>query len=189
MSSSNYVLENLYRCGLIEREDMAKYETFDGQYKFEFKRESTQLWCTDTSNKFKCNIDIYNQITGNLLVHLNCSENDIMNILDCYTELGNYGQPGILCPPLTPYNSNGNFYIIGLDFFRTDPVMNILMDISSRWWLVKEYNPLNKELIDIVTIEMGMDELEEIMNIMYFTFLIDQEDKYGIVPMFPREDM
>ena len=91
--------------------------------------------------------------------------------------------------PLIPYNSNGNFYIIGLDFFRIDPTMNVLMDISTRWWIVKEYNPLNKELVDILTIEMDCDELEEIMNIMYFTFLIDQEDKYGIVPMFPREDM
>ena len=123
------------------------------------------------------------------MVHLNCNESDIINILDCYTELANFGQYGILCPPLTPYNTSGNFYIIELDFFRLDPISNCLMDMSARWWMVKEYNPLNKELVDILTIEMNCDELEEIMNLMYFTFLIDQEDKFGIVPVFPGEDM
>lgn len=186
-----HLLHNLYKMNAIKEDQLAKYDTLDGQYRFEFIREDTQLWFTDSSNKFKCYIDIYNRLTDNLLVRLNCSETDIMNILDCYTQLCDFGMQNIVCPALSPYSANGNYYMIELDLFRIDPIHNIMCDVSSRWFIVKEYNPLSEQLVDIISIEVDMSELEDIMNIMYFIFLIDQEDdKYSLSVLdqqFPRE--
>lgn len=183
MTANSYVMYNLFKMGYIEGEDMAVFNTMDGQYRFELKREQAQLWITDTSYKYKCNIDIYNNITNTKIVHLNCNEIDIMNILDCYTQMHEYNMKDIICPNLAPYTSNGNFYIIGMELFRIDDVHNILYDVSSRWFNVKEYNPLMEQLVDIISIELSIDELEDLMNLLFFTFLIDQEEKFGIVPI------
>jgi len=182
MTANSYVMYNLFKMGYIEGEDMAVFNTEDGQYRFELKREQAQLWITDTSYKYKCNIDIYNNITNLLLVHLNCNETDIINILDCYTQMHEYGLQNITCPNLSPYSANGNFYIINLEMYR---IYNngLMSDISSRWFTVKEYNPLNQQLVDILSIEMNLDNMEDLMNLLFFSFLIDQEEKFGIVPL------
>ena len=192
MSVGTSTLQNMYRLGLIKNEgdtNMSTYTTYDKQYKIELKRENIQLWFTDNNYKFKCNIDIYDNITNRLLVHLNCNENDIMNLLDCYTQMNDFGIYEIVCPPLSPYNANGNYYFIELDMFRINPISNVLMDISNRWIVIKEYNPLLEQVVDILEIQMDNSELEEFMDLLYFVFLIDQ-DNYGIVPMddiYPRE--
>jgi hypothetical protein len=166
----------------IEGEDMAIFNTEDGQYRFELKREQAQLWITDTSYKYKCNIDIYNNITNLLLVHLNCNETNIMNILDCYTQMHEYGLQSITCPNLSPYSTNGNFYIINLEMYKLYD-NGLYGDLSHRWFNVQEYNPMNKKLVDILTIEMSLDSMEDLMNLLFFSFLIDQEEKFGIVPI------
>jgi hypothetical protein len=161
--------------------DMAKFITWNNQYRFELKREQSQLWITDNSYKYKCYIDIYNNITDSLIVRLNCSENDIMNMLDCYTQMSEYCLQDIVCPNLAPYTANGNFYIITMELFRIND--NVMMDVSSRWFNVKEYNPLKEELVDIISIEMNCDELEDLINLIFFIFLVDNDEKFGIVPI------
>ena len=183
MTADAYVMYNLFKMGYIEGEDMSAFYTYDKQYRFELNRERAQLWFTDKSYKFKCNIDIYNNITNTKIVHLNCNENDIMNILDCYTQMNEYGMQDIICPNLAPYSSNGNFYIIGMELYRIDNVHNIMYDVSARWFNVKEYNPMLEQLVDIVSIQLSFDELEDLMNLIFFVFLIDQEEKFGIVPI------
>jgi len=185
MTADAYVMYNLYKMGCIEGEDNmpAVFYTSDRQYRFELKREQAQLWITDSSYKYKCNIDIYNNLTGNLIVHLNCNEGDIINILDCYTQMNEYGMQDIVCPNLAPYTSNGNFYIIGMELYRIDNMHNVIYDVSTRWFNVKEYNPMTEQLVNIVTIETNVDELEDLMNLIFFIFLVDQEEKFGLVPI------
>lgn len=185
MTAEAYVMYNLYMMDYIKGDNnMAVFHTFNGEYRFELKREPAQLWVTDESYKYKCYINIYNNITNNLIVTLNCNENDIMAILDCYTQMSEFCLQNIVCPNLAPYSTNGNFYIIGLELFRIDTSNDILSDLSSRWFSVKEYNPLLKQVVDIVSVELNVDEMEDLMNLLFFIFLIDQEDKYGIVPLY-----
>ena len=182
MNIINNTLQNMYNLGYIEDESMATFITSDGQYEFKIYRENTQLWYTDTSYKYKCIIDIYNKITNNLLVSLVCTEEDIRNLLDCYTQMDGYGLQDIIVPYLKPYNSNGNFYIIQLEAFRINKLHNIMCDLSNRWFNVKEYNPLLGYTVDIVSIELDISELEELMDNIYFIFLI-YIDSNKLLPM------
>lgn len=182
MNIINSTLQNMYNLGYIEDESMATFITSDEQYEFKIYRENTQLWCTDTSYKYKCIIDIYNKITNNLLVSLVCTEEDIRNLLDCYTQMDGYGLQDIIVPYLKPYNSNGNFYIIQLEAFRINKLDNLMYDLSNRWFNVKEYNPLLGYMVDIVSIELDISELEELMDNIYFIFLIDI-DSNKLLPM------
>lgn len=185
MKIENHFLCNLFRSGLIRNggDDLAQYISFNGEYRFELRRENYQLWFTDTSYKYKCIIDIYNNITGNLLVSLNLTEEDVMNMLDCYTQMCDFGTSSIYVPALKPYNANGNYYIIELELYRIDKVHNIMMDVSNRWFTVKEYNPLLQQVVQILSIELDMSELEEIMDLAYFIFLIDLESENQLVPI------
>lgn len=190
MTTRDHIIYNMIKNGNMGEEDnMGTYITFDGQYRFELKRENYQLWFTDTSYKYKCIINIYNNITDNLLVSLNCTEEDIMNILDCYTQANDFGCPSIFVPALKPYNSNGNFYIIELEAFRINRLNNIMEDVSNRWFNVKEYNPLLQAVVDIVSIQLDLSEIEELMDLLYFIFLIDLESENPLIPynMVPSE--
>lgn len=183
MTANSYVMNNLYRMGCIkDDEEMAVFFTSNNEYRFELSRDNAQLWFTDKSYKFKCNIDIYDNNINKLLVHLNCNENDIMNILDCYTQINEFGMRDIICPALAPYRADGNYYMIGLELYRIDPVSELMMDVSQRWFNVKEYSPLKECLVDIISIQMDMGELEDLMNLFYFIFLIDQESNYPVIP-------
>ena len=185
MKVGNHLLCNLYRSGLLREDgedDLGKYVTMNNQYRFEISRENAQLWFTDKSYKYKCKLDIYNNLTGTLIVSLNCTEEDIMNMLDCYMQMCDYGTSSIMVPPLKPYTSNGNYYIIELECYRIDKLNDVMMDMSNRWFNVKEYNPLLNQLVDIVSVEMDMSELEEIMDLCYFICLIDLDSKNQLVP-------
>ena len=173
MSIEHNILYNMYNNGDVKKDDMATYITYDGQYKFELKRENSQLWFTDTSYKYKCIINIYDNITNNLLVSLNCSEIDIKNILDCYTEMHDYEVQNIICPGLNPYNSNGNFYMIQMELYRINPILNIMEDISSRWFNILEYNPAIDSIVTVLSIQMDCSEIEQLMYTIYFIFRID----------------
>ena len=119
MNASFHTMYNMYKMGVIEEDNnMAKLIVSDNQIRFEFRRENVQLWVTDTSYKYKCFIDIYDNLTNNLILSLNCNETDIMNILDCYTQMNEYCMFDIVCPRLSPFNSTGCFYTIGLELIK-----------------------------------------------------------------------
>lgn len=176
----NHVLHNMYKMGFIKDEDMAHFITMDNQYEFIIRREQTQLWCTDASFKYKCIIEIYNKITDNLLVSLTCTEEDIMNILDCYTQMNDFGSQDIFVPPLKPYNASGNFYIIRMETYRIDST-NVMSDLSNRWFDVLEYNPLLGYPVPIISVQLDLSEIEELMDIIYFVFLIDIESENALM--------
>lgn len=192
MDASFHTMYNLYKMGVIEEDNnMAKLIVSDNQIRFEFRRENVQLWVTDTSYKYKCFIDIYDNLTNNLILSLNCNETDIMNILDCYTQMNEYCMFDIICPRLNPFNSTGCFYTIGLELVKIDySKPDSLLDGCNRWFNVQEYNPLLNTCISRLSIKMTIDELEEFMNLIFFIFLIDQEDKFALAPVdYPREDL
>ena len=168
------ILLNMMEKGLIKDDlEMAEFITNDNQYKFVLRREPVQLWVTETSEKFKCFIDIYDNITDNKYLTLNCSEGDIMNILDCYVEANDYLLQNITVPALKPFSSNGNFFIIEMEFYRVDTYRDVMEDISKRWFSIKEYNPSQQLLINRITIEMDIFEIEEFMDLLHFVFLVD----------------
>lgn len=175
MNLTNQIINNMYNNGNIKDENMATFTTYDNQYRFELSRENAQLWYTDTSYKFKCKIKIYDNLTNNLLRTITCSEEDIKNILDCYTQMNDYCTQNIYVPPFNPHNSNGNFYFIEMELYRVNMMEDIMEDISSRWFNINEYNPLNNTTVRVISIKMDVDELEELIDIMYFIFLIDIE--------------
>lgn len=175
MNLENNILYSMYNMGVIEDEDMAQFSTIDNQYEFKLRRENYQLWSTDTSYKYKCIIDIYNKITDNLLVSLILTEEDVKNLLDCYTQMDGYGMQNIMVPQLKPYCANGNFYYIILEAYRIDKLNDIMCDLGNRWFTVKEYNPMLNQAVDIVSIQMDVSEMEELMDIIYFIFIIDIE--------------
>jgi hypothetical protein len=185
MTTNNHILYNLFKSGLINDggDEVAQFVTIDNQYRFELTRKNYELWFTDTSYKYKCIIDIYNNLTGTLIVSLNCTEEDIMNMLDVYTQMCDFGSPSVYIPPLKPYNSNGNYYIIELELFRVNNVMGIMEDISNRWFTVKEYSPLIQTLVPIVSIKMDVSEIEDLMDLVYFIFLIDLESENQLMPI------
>ena len=184
MNLKNNILYNMYQMGIIEDDNMATFTTYDGQYRLELRRENYQLWCTDNSYKYKCFIEIYNNITNNLLVSLNCSEEDIKNILDCYTQMNDFGCKDIMVPALKPYNASGNYYIINLEAYRIYP-SGLMSDVSTRWFSVIEYNPLLNQLVPIISIQLYIDEIEELMDIIYFIFLIDLEPESQSEQLLP----
>jgi hypothetical protein len=168
------ILLNMMEKGLIKDDlEMAEFITNDNQYKFVLRREPVQLWVTQTSEKFKCFIDIYDNITDNKYLTLNCSESDIINILDCYVEGNDYLLQNITVPALKPFSSNGNFFIIEMEFYRVDVSRDVIEDISKRWLIIKEYNPSQQLLINRIIIEMDVFEIEELMDLLHFIFLID----------------
>ena len=171
MNLKNNILYNMYQMGIIiEDDDMAVFTTYDGQYRLELRRENYQLWCTDTSYKYKCFIDIYNNITGTLIVTLNLSEDDVMNLLDCYTQMFEYGMNSIIIPALKPYNANGNYYVIGLEINRL---------------YVLEYNPLINLTVQLISIQLDISEFEDLMDLIYFIFLIDLEPESQSEQLLP----
>lgn len=175
MFNANYsILLNMMEKGLIKDDlEMAEFITNDNQYKFVLRREPVQLWVTQTSEKFKCFIDIYDNITDNKYLTLNCSESDIINILDCYVEGNDYLFQNVTVPALKPFSSNGNFFIIEIEFYRVDISRDVMEDISKRWLIIKEYNPSQQLLINRIIIEMDVFEIEELMDLLHFIFLID----------------
>lgn len=185
MNVNNHALCNLFRAGLINDggDEVAQYITMDQQYRFELTRKNYELWFTDNSYKYKCIIDIYNNLTGTKLVSLNCTEEDIMNMLDIYTQMCDFCTTSVYVPPLKPYNSNGNYYIIELELIRIDNVMGITQDISNRWFTVKEYSPLMQAVVPIVSVTLDISEMEELMDLMYFIFLIDLESENQLMPI------
>lgn len=185
MNVNNHALCNLFRAGLITDggDEVAKFITIDNQYRFELTRKNYELWCTDTSFKYKCIIDIYNNLTGTLLVSLNCTEGDIMNILDIYTQMCDFGTSSVYVPPLKPYNSNGNYYVIELELFRIDKLHGIMEDLCNRWFTIKEFNPLLQAVVPILSITLDVSEMEELMDLMYFIFLIDLESENQLIPI------
>jgi len=190
MGIESAIVNNMFRMGVVNKEDMAVFHTYDNQYRFELSREPTQLWQTNFSSKFKCIIDIYDNITNNLLVRLNCNENNIIELIDCYDQAGQFGLSNINAPALTPYNANGNCYIIELIMYKVDNFRDVMEDLSSRWINIKEYNPIQRTTVDILSIQMDVSEIEDLMDLMYFIFLVDQEEKFGIVPVdtfYPTE--
>ena len=185
MNTNDHVLYNLFKAGLINDggDEVAQFVTIDNQYRFELTRKNYELWYTDTSYKYKCIIDIYDNLTGNKLVSLNFTEEDIMNMLDIYTQMCDFGSSSVYVPPLKPYNSNGNFYIIELELFRINPISQIMEDVSNRWFTVKEYNPLTQTLVSIISVTLNMSEMEDLMDLVYFIFLIDLEPENQLVPI------
>ena len=175
MSVTTSILNNMYNMGFIGDQDMAQFSTTNNQYEFKLRRENYNLWATDTSYKYKCIIDIYNKITNNLIVSLILSEEDVRILLDCYTQMDGFGMQNITVPELKPYSANGNFYYIILEAVRIDKLHNIYCDLGNRWFTVKEYNPMLNQAVDIVSIEMDVSEMEELMDIIYFIFIIDIE--------------
>ena len=109
-----------------------------------------------------------------------------MNILDCYTQMCDFGTSCIYVPPLKPYNSIGNYYIITLEGYRVNPLTNIIDDISKRGFCIKEYNPILQDTVDIISIELDMYEMEDLMDLMYFIFLIDLESEHQLMPIDGR---
>ena len=185
MTTNNHILYSLFKSGLINDggDEVAQFVTMDQQYRFELTRKNYELWFTDTSYKYKCIIDIYNNITGTKLVSLNFTEEDIMNMLDVYTQMYDFETPSVIVPPLKPYNSNGNYYIIELELYRYNKVSNIMEDISSRWFTVKEFNPLNQALVQIVSVTLDISQMEDLMDLIYFIFLIDLESEHQLMPI------
>jgi hypothetical protein len=114
-------------------------------------------------------------------VSLNCTEDDIKNLLDCYTQMGDYCTPEITVPPLKPYCANGNFYLINLELYRIDKIHDIMSDLSSRWFNVFEHNKLINQTVPIISVQMDISELEELMDIMYFIFLIDIDSQNSLM--------
>lgn len=186
MRSENLLLFNLKKMGLI-KDDTTMGELIIGQYKFVFRRENAELWITDNSYKYKCYIDIFDNLTNILILALNLNEDDVMNVLDCYTQMNDFGMQDIIVPALKPFSSNGNYFIIKIDQFRI--IDDMMSDMSKRWFCVMEYNPLTELVIDRISIEMYVDQLEELMDIMYFIFLIDLEPENPLIPynMSPSE--
>ena len=184
MKTDWLILYNMFQSGIINGGDeVAQFVTMDQQYRFELTRKKYELWFTDTSYKYKCIIDIYNNITGTKLVSLNLTEEDVMVMLDIYTQMCDFGTPSIIVPALKPYNSNGNYYIIELELSRYNKVFNIAEDVSNRWFTVKEFNPLNQALVQIVSITLNVSEMEDLMDLVYFIFLIDLEPENQLVPI------
>ena len=48
---------------------------------------------------------------------------------------------------------------------------------------VKEYNPLTQTLVPIISVTLDMSEMEDLMDLVYFIFLIDLEPENQLIPI------
>ena len=141
------------------------------KYKIILSREDHKtLW---SSKQFKCKMELKDIFTDNSILTISMSEQDVMNILDCYAQCTEYNNSYIITPPIrTSFNTIISFEI---DLFRINEYDGIVEDLSKRWIKILEYKEDSSDTyIERADIEFEDEyHLDQLMNAMYFIFLID----------------
>lgn len=172
--NTELVLANMYSQKSLKKSDTNQMITSDNNYRILLKREESSFF-QESTNKYRCYICIIDNITDNVILELVCSESEIGILLDNYQMYSSYSYSEILCPSFSPYNSNGSFYSIkfsGPGIVSTNKG-DIIEDLSTDHMIIYEYNPINEMLVERLNLVFLYDELDKLMFLFYFTFLID----------------
>ena len=166
MIANQILLHNMYDMGAIKKETMAEFKTKDIIIKLE--RKDAQLWYTDTSYKYLCIITFIDRLTNREILKLSLSEIDVfvlMDNYDNYMETLDIDYGSLLTPMIYSAIDNSKYY------FSLDNKTETSYD--DLYLIVYQYNPENNTTLKRIQILLGTNELIDLFDLIYFTFLID----------------
>lgn len=166
MIAEQILLYNMYDMGAIKKENMAEFKTKDIIIKLE--RKDAQLWYTDTSYKYLCIITFIDRLTNREILKLSLNEIDVFILTDGYE---NYMESleidigSLLTPMIHSTIDNSKYY-----FCMNNKTETTYDDL---YLIVYQYNPENNTTLKRLQILLSTNELIDLFDLIYFTFLID----------------
>lgn len=168
-------LMNLYQNGSINKGDniSTSFESLNKDYYINFNRKNTSLWINDNSYKYQCEIIFKNNLNIELL-KITINEEDVIRLLDSVYTYMEFNMPDI------------NIFLNSYSFNYNDYVFSFKNINNKIFLIVNDFNKIYKITIPKFNIEFNEDKLDEFLELLYYTFLIDldNEDKYLVNPDF-----
>lgn len=170
------ILMNLFDSKIIRKEnsDMGKFTTLDKDYIIILERKNSKLWYTDTSNKYLCIFNFYNNLNIHLF-SLTLSEQDIFTFLDnVYSCIIEFNVPELFIP-INAKDDKLNLYNFSFDKIKQKDNLGLPLEYDNDFYYFRifQYNTINKIQIERICIRFDMDSLIDFLDLIYFIFLID----------------
>ena len=161
--------------GSIRKEsEMSIFTSPMKDYTIEMERTPVSIWFTENSFKYFCKFTFKNNL-GIKVLELTTTEEDITRFLEnVYTAI-EFGMSSI------PEHFNPNSSGLQMFSFMIDRDLAFL---NSFTLTVLQYNPMNQVLIPRLKIDLPDDNFYEFLNLIYFSFLIDIDERLINSPDF-----
>lgn len=163
----------MYHAGLLKVKDneMASIKTTNKDYTLELIRNKSSIWNTENSFKYLCKISFKNNLNI-LVLDLILSEIDVFCLVDSVYSFIEFNMFDISIPCYSSKNINLNNYTISLKRIQNYPKDdNIVLSID-------EYNSIYNYSITRLQTIIDESNLIDILDLIYFIFLIDIDDRY-----------
>ena len=167
-------LINLYQNGLIKSDNIStSFKSLNKDFYIDFIRKDTSLWNNDNSYRYQCEMIFKNSFNIELLKII-INEEDIMRLLDSVYSYMEFNMPDI------------NIYLKSYSLDYNDYIFTFKNVENKIFLIVNIFNSVYKTIIPKLNIEFNEDKLDEFLELLYYTFLIDldNEDKLLLNPDF-----
>lgn len=170
LDAEDFVLMNLIDVGVIKRniagEDMGVIKTEQDNFYLYFERNKYENIFNNASFNYICNINIKDILNTNI-ISLSMNEYVMMSVYDSIKTFLDFNMPEIIIP-INTFNMQGQSYQIHLYKEMTNPMIN--------YFTIDEYSYMHQSMVQRCKIKLSDEEFYNILDIMYFIFLVDIED-------------
>ena len=186
------ILSEMKFMNVIKDGDRMEWFSPFKQYKFEIHRSDNQLWYPEQYEFSKYIISMkISDMLGVPITEIVFNEIDACRILDSMDsfitdfEHQTYSDMYIYASTKNPTLNTHAIYLQRLNCYfpdddesnknatNWDPVHNDIRDVLLQ---IKQFNPIQQTMIDVISIQISDEELYDLMYAIYFTSLIDITD-------------
>jgi hypothetical protein len=153
------VLNSIFRKG--KNDNMALFKTFENDYSIELSRIDRRLWSFGGNFEYICKFRFIN----NLNIEITTTEIDMFGFIDAIYQYLEFNMIDI-----TYSLNNTSLSNFSISFYKDIETNNHNMIIS-------EYNSIIGSMINRLKITFDEDKLSEFLDLIYFTFLIDIDER------------
>lgn len=195
MSLETTVMKNLIDMGIVDKgSDMyCSYRTPDGNYIINMNRKKRLSFLSDTSDScYFCSIEILTNMNTPIL-SFQTNEIDISRLIDEFYNLVEYDIGDSIYHYINPNNTNCIPKMIGL--YKKDYQLPIEYNMYNMMYnqmvssdyLIEIFDIIDESFVKRISIPMNKSTTEELLEKMYYTFLIDVPDELLHPEYYPNE--
>lgn len=176
------IIQNLYEMGCIKmpnymREDNKEEALtipLNHDYKIKMYRKTAIKWKRDQGYSYVCFMTFLNNL-DHPIIELRLSENEVLGLLDSFSQAAEFGVNDICFPLSTPIaQAPEQYYMICINRNIVDHPSE---EDTSIYFSIRQYSKLTEQVIPRFVTKIDYDLFfDDICYLIYFAYIIDIDD-------------
>ena len=178
MSAETFLMKNLIDMGIVQTQNQilqSDYITPDKNYIIRLKRQSRLFLSEESDSKYTCTIEFLTSFESSILTIVT-SEIEISKMIDSFYFMIEYGDNTSVYHFFNPIDTNCISRVFGLYIPETISAKEFYTNIFDKKLIFAVYDYIDERMIQRIVINMNTKSVYELLEKLYYVFLIDKDD-------------